>query len=215
MHMNIAVLLFFLHTTIATTIVGGVFVKREGALAKYFGLGLLLETVAFAAWGLAIVMPDMLATMVTVGAVLTLVSFLFFMRAGIDHMAPSQRMTALFIGTLFVVGTFVAGRYVFPTPKFISDEGFLFFNLAPFVQLMYVTMLLVVSMPLVAKVASLFKEGYDTLVTYTLIIQVVGAVTLITSTDPQSLLAAGWAIGIAYLLLWVTLLFGKDIWRIY
>lgn len=211
--MNLSVLLFFLHTTLATAIVGGLFLKKGGNVAKYFGIGLLLETIGFASWSLAVMMPDNLATFVTVGAVLTLVSFIAFLRAATDDINPALKNLFLVGGSIFVLATFIAGRYIFPTPKFISDEGFLMFNLAPFVQLMYVTILVMVTIPLVEKVARLFKSGYSTFVKFALGIQVVGAIVLITSTDVLSLLVAGWAIGLTYFAFWTTLLFRKDIWQ--
>lgn len=211
--MNISVLLFFLHTTLATAIVGSIFLKRGGGVAKYFGLGLLLETVGFAFWALAVMMPENLALFVTAGAVLTLISFIFLLRSGIDDVSPTARRIITVVGTLFVGATFIAGRYIFPTPKFISDEGLLIFNLAPFVQLMYVTALVVVIIPVVEKVSSLFRSGYAGFVRFALSIQAVGAIVLITSADNFSLLVAGWAIGLTYLAFWTTLLFGKDIWR--
>jgi hypothetical protein len=210
--MNLSILLFFLHTTLATAVVGGIFLKKGNTVAKYFGIGLLLEAVGFASWALAVMMPDSLATFVTIGAVLTLVSFIAFLRAATDDISSSLRTLILGAGTLFILATFVAGRYIFPTPKFISDEGFLMFNLAPFVQLMYVTILVLMAIPLVEKVAGMFRAGFSTFVKFALGIQVVGAVILITSTDSLSLLVAGWAIGLTYFALWTSLLFRKDIW---
>ena len=182
-------------------------------MAKYFGIGLLLETVGFASWALAIVMPTNLAILVTIGAVLTLISFLFFLRSGTDGMSSSVRTLAMVAGVALVIATFIAGRYIFPTPKSISDEGFLIFNLAPFVQLMYITALVLVAIPLVEKVSSLFRGGYAIFVKYTLAVQVVGAIILITSADTPSLLVAGWAIGLTYFAFWTTLLFRKNIWQ--
>lgn len=210
--MNLSVLLFFLHTMVATAIVGGVFIKKGGGVAKYFGIGLLLEAFGFASWALAIMMPANLAILVTIGAVLTLVSFILFLRAATDDISVVLRKIILVIGCLFVVATFIVGRYIFPTPKFISEEGYLMFNLAPFVQLMYVTALVLVTIPLVEKVARMFKAGFSTFVKFALGVQVVGAVVLITSTDPLSLLVAGWAIGLTYFAFWTALLFRKNIW---
>lgn len=210
--MNLSVLFFFLHTTFATAIVGGIFVKKGGNVAKYFGIGLLIEAVGFASWALAVMMPGNLATFITIGAVLTLISFIAFLRAATDDISSSLRILILSVGSLFVVGTFVAGRYIFPTPKFISEEGFLMFNLAPFVQLMYVTILVLMAIPLVEKVARMFKAGYSTFVKFSIGIQVVGAIILITSSDTLSLLFAGWAIGLTYFALWTSLLFRKGIW---
>jgi len=210
--MNISVLLFFLHTTLATAIVGGIFLKKGGNVAKFFGIGLLIETVAFASWALAVIMPDSLETFVTIGAVLALISFLFFLRAGTEDVSGSVKTLAMVVGVILVAATFVAGRYIFPTPKFISDEGFLIFNLAPLVQLMYIAALVLVAIPLIEKVSAMFRDGYATFMKYTLAIQVVGALVLITSTDTLSLLTAGWMIGLTYFALWTTLLFRKDIW---
>ncbi|PIP04182.1 MAG: hypothetical protein COW61_03090 [Candidatus Yonathbacteria bacterium CG17_big_fil_post_rev_8_21_14_2_50_46_19] len=210
--MNLSVLIFFLHTTLATAIVGGIFAKKDGNVANFFGIGLLIEAVGFASWALAVMMPDNLATFVTIGAVLTLVSFIAFLRAATDDISPSLRNFILAAGSLFVLATFVAGRYIFPTPKFISEEGLLMFNLAPFVQLMYITILVLMAIPLVEKVARMFKAGYSTFVKFALGVQVVGAVVLITSADILSLLVAGWAIGLTYFALWTTLLFRKNIW---
>jgi hypothetical protein len=211
--MNLSVLIFFLHTTLATAVVGGMFLKRGGNVAKYFGIGLLLETVGFASWALAVMMPANLPILVTVGAVLTLVSFILFLLSGTDDIAPALKRLTTVAGVVFVIATFIAGRYIFPTPKFLSDEGFLIFNLAPFVQLMYVTILVLVAIPLIEKVSALFISGYSTFVKFALGIQVVGAIVLITSTDTLSLLVAGWAIGLTYFAFWTTLLFRKDIWR--
>ena len=211
--MNLSVLLFFLHTTLATAVVGSIFLKKGGVIAKYFGLGLLLETVGFASWTLALMMPNNLAIFVTIGAVLTLISFIFFLRSGTDNLSPSARTLAMVGSIVFVIATFIAGRYIFPTPKFISDEGFLIFNLAPFVQLMYITILVLVAIPLVEKVAGLFTSKYSTFIKFALGIQVAGAIVLITNTDTLALLVAGWAIGLTYFVLWTTLLFRKDIWK--
>jgi len=210
--MNFSILLFFLHTTLATAIVGGIFMKKGGNVARYFGLGLLLQTIGFASWALAVMMPGNLATFVTIGAVLTLISFIFFLRSGTDDISPSLRTLTIVASVVFVIATFVAGRYIFPTPKFISDGGFLIFNLAPFVQLMYITILVLVAIPLIEKVAGLFKPGYSTFVKFALGIQVAGAIVLITSTDTIALLVAGWAIGLTYFILWTTLLTRKDVW---
>lgn len=210
--MSLPVLLFFLHTALATAIVGGVFLKRGNNVAKYFGIGLLLEAVGFASWSLAVMLPDSLATFVTIGAALILVSFILFLRAATDDISSSLRTLVMAMGSLFVGAIFVAGSYIFPTPKFISDEGFLIFNLAPFIQLMYVTIIVLMAIPLVEKVSKMFKAGFSTFVKFALGVQVVGAIILITSTDTLSLLVAGWAIGLTYFALWTSLIFRKDIW---
>ena len=158
-------------------------------------------------------MSDNVAIFVTIGSVLTLASFVLFLRAGIDGAAPIVKTLATAIGVAFVVAVFIAGRYIFPTPKFISEEGFLIFNLAPFVQLLYTTALVLVAIPLIGKVSAMFRDGYAIFITFALSAQVVGAIVLITSSDTLSLLTAGWIIGLTYFALWTTLLFRKNIWK--
>jgi hypothetical protein len=211
--MNILVLLFFLHTTVALALLGGRFLIRGGAFASYFGIGLLLDSGAFAAWGGALVAPDNLPILVTIGAILALISFVFFLKSGLADLPSSLQSGAVAAGAVFVAATFVAGRYVFPTPKFISEEGFLFFNLHPFVQMMYITALVLAAFPAIEKAGTLFREGNSTLVKFLLAIQVVGTIVLITNVDTLSLLVVGWCMGLAYLALWTMLLFRKDVWQ--
>lgn len=210
--MNLSVLFFFLHTVLATGVVGSIFLKKGGNIGKYFGIGLLLEAVGFASWALAIMMPDSLATLVTLGAALILFSFIAFLPAATNGVSAFLRTLILGAGTLFVLAIFLVGSYMFPTPKFISEEGFLIFNLAPLVQVMYITILVLIAIPLIEKVAGMFKAGFSTFVKFALGVQVVGAIVLITSVDTLSLLVAGWAIGLTYFVLWTSLLFRKNIW---
>ena len=211
--MNWLVLFFFIHVALAATIVGGVFMKKGGNVAKYFGLGLLIGAIGFASWGLAVMMPDNLTIFGNIGSVLVLISFIFFLWASTDNVSEPIRNLILALGIMLVVVTFIVRSFIFPTDKFISDEGILIFNLAPFVQFLYVTILVLVVIPLIEKVAAMFKAGYATFIKYALGIQVIGGIILITSADELSLLAAGWAIGLAYFALWTTLLFCKNIWR--
>lgn len=210
--MNIAVLFFFIHNVIATVLIGSIFAKKSDAVSKYFGYGLLLDAVAFAAWTVCIISPANLATFVTVGAVFFLFSLLAFLRAGTDSSSDGMRTLALIIGTLGVISIFIVGRYVFPTPKMISSDGFLFFNLHPFVQMIYIFALSLAAFPVIEKIAAKFKNGYACLMRYGLIIQTAAGIILIVCTEPFTLLVTGWVIGITYFALWTTLLMRKDIW---
>jgi hypothetical protein len=210
--MTILVLLFFAHATFAAAVIGARFLARGGTFAASFGIALLLDAMAFAAWGGALVLPDSLPILVTIGAALALVSFVFFLNAGASDMAGSLRMPVVIGGAVFVAATFVAGRYIFPTPKFVSPEGFLFFNLHPFVQLMYVTALVVAAFPAIEKAGTLFSGGMSTLVKFLLTLQVAGTIVLITNSDTASLFVAGLCMGLSHLALWTMLLFRKDIW---
>ena len=210
--MKIMVLLFFMHNTLATALLGVRFLSKGGTFSTYFGIGLLFDAVAFGAWGAALVSPENLPVLVTTGAVLALLSFLLFLKSGIVDLPSTIQTRAVAIGAIFIAATFVAGRYIFPTPKFVSDEGFLFFNLHPFVQVMYITALVIAAFPAMEKAGSMFRGGYSMLVKFLLAIQVIGTIVLITNTDTLSLIVVGWCMGLSYFLLWTMLLFRRGIW---
>ncbi|OGG50815.1 hypothetical protein A2704_06475 [Candidatus Kaiserbacteria bacterium RIFCSPHIGHO2_01_FULL_54_36b] len=210
--MNSSVVLFFVTNVIATALLGGKFISRNDSLFKYFGIGLLLDAVAFAMWTIGYVNPEQLLTFVTFGAVALLVSLVVFLYASLEQAPASTRLLVTILGGVAVAGIFYVGRYVDPANAFISPEGFLFFNLTPFVQMLYTFALALVTLPVIDLVARKFSAPYSALVRYGLIAEVVGGIMLITNKDVQTLYITGWIIGIVYLALWVTLLFNRKAW---
>jgi len=211
--MNMLVGLFFLHTVVATIILGVLFLKKTAQGAKHFGVALLLTALAFGLWGLILVFPSALTLLITLGALAALASFVVYLCVGIGGLPSMTKKALLALGVVGVVATFIAGRFIFPTQQSISEEGLLMFNLAPFVQMLYIFMLITVSVPAIEKICKMFKGGYATLVKYLLLVQVFGGIILITSVDTMVLMTAGWIIGTAYFVLWSTLVFKKDIWN--
>src|SRR3989344_9591856 len=210
--MNSSVVLFFVTNVIATALLGGKFISRNDSLFKYFGIGLLLDAVAFAMWTIGYVNPEQLVTFVTFGAVALLVSLVVFLYASLEQAPASTRLLVTILGGVAVAGIFYVGRYVDPANAFISPEGFLFFNLTPFVQMLYTFALALITLPVIDLVASKFRAPYSALLRYGLIAEVVGGVMLITSKDAQTLYITGWIIGIVYAALWLTLIFNKRAW---
>ncbi len=210
--MNPLVVLFFLHTTLATALLGGRFLTKSVPFTHYFGIALLLDALAFAVWGLALIVPGALPVLVTIGAVSALISFVFFLKAGMVDLPTSIQYPSLAAATAFVAATFYVGRYVFPTPKFISGQGFLFFNMHPFVQVMYITALLLTTFLAIERVGTVLRDRVSVLVKFLLVVQVIGTIVLITNVDTLSLLAVGWCMSLAYFALWTMLLFRKGIW---
>lgn len=210
--MNPLVILFFAHTTLATALLGGRFLSKRIPFARYFGIALLLDAVAFGVWGTALVLPAALPVLVTIGAVSALISFVFFLKAGMVDLPTSIQYPSLAAATAFVAATFYVGRYVFPTPKFISGEGFLFFNMHPFVQVMYIAGLLLTTFLAIEKIGTVVADRVSILVKFLLVIQVIGTIVLITNIDTLSLLVVGWCMGLSYFALWTMLLFRKGIW---
>ena len=209
--MNSSVVLFFVSNVVATVLLGGKFVRRNDPVFKYFGIGLLLDAIAFALWTIGYLNPEQLLSFVTFGAIAFLISLVVFFYASLQQSSVSQRSLMTLLGAAAIVGIFFVGNQS-ANSAYISPEGFLFFNLTPLVQMLYLFAFAFATIPLIDLVASKFKSPYSALVKYGLIAQVVGGIMLITSKDVQALYITGWIIGIVYFVLWTTLLFNRKAW---
>jgi len=209
--MDVLVSLFFLSTTLATLLLGVKFMRRDDGVFKNFGLALLLDAVAFAAWSFGVLQPGSLLISVTVGAVFFLASLVFMLRASVQDAQAPVRWLVTFLGAVAVCGIFLV-RHANPATASISPEGLLFFNLGPLMQMLYIFALALAALPAIDLVASKFTSWYAPLVRYGFIAEVVGGIILITSKDVQTLTITGWIIGVVYLALWVTLLFNRRAW---
>lgn len=206
--MNIAVVFFFLHNVIATFLLGMKFKAQKDNVFKFFGFALLLDAVAFAVWSFGVVRPDNLLTSITIGAVIFLISLVFFLYSAVQQNQPSTRKLLIGLGVLVVLGIFYLGN-ISPNTAYISPEGFLFFNLSPMVQMLYVFGLMLAALPAIDLVASKFKTSYASLIRYGFIAEIAGGIILITNKDANVLYLTGWIIGLVYLILWVTFLSKK------
>ena len=190
---------------------GGKFVSKKDAVFKYFGIGLLLDAVAFAFWTIGYVNAVLSLICVTFGAIALLVSLVFFLHASLRNHSASTRVWGTVLGIVAAIGNFIVGRYS-PNLAYISPEGLLFFNLEPLVQMLYIFALAFTFLPLTDLVASKFSDPYAALVRYGFIVQFIGGIMLIVMKDVQVLYITCWIIGIVYLVLWVTLLFSRKAW---
>jgi hypothetical protein len=209
--MNPLVLLFFLHNFLATLFLGMKFVRREDRVFKSFGFALLLDAVAFAVWSFGVIRPESLLICVTIGAVFFLISLVFFLNTSLQSTQTTTRWLLTAVGVVAVSGIFYIG-HIEPTTAYISTEGFLFFNLQPMVQMLYIFALTLTALPAIDLVASKFKSSYAVLIRYGFIAEVSAGIILITSNDTTVLFITGLVIGIIYFLLWTSLLFSKRAW---
>lgn len=209
--MNISVVAFFVHSVLASLFLGAKFAGRESKALKVFGYALLLDAVAFAAWLFGVLQTNHLIISVTVGAVAYLLSLVLMLNASQQESGSSTRNIVTILGLIAVGVIFYIG-HINPNFAFISNEGYLFFNLSPMVQMLYIVSLLLASMPIIHLVSSKFSSPYSTLVKYGFIAEVAGGVMLIVSSNVQVLTVIGWAVGVVYLALWSTLLFNKNAW---
>ena len=212
--MDNLIFLFFLHTTLATFLLGFKFMRRKDPVFKYFGSGLMLNAIAFAIWSVVVLLqPENLEPYVTIGVVFFLISLITYLLSGIQKMDKSIRRYISWGGLLVISVLFVLRIFVYPSNPGFSSEGLFFFDPHPIIQILEIFGLALVALPAINVLASKFTQpSYSVLVRYGFIIQVMGAIILITSTNNTLLYIAGWVIGIVYLLLWTTLLFSKKAW---
>lgn len=210
--MSSKVVLYFIGNVLATLIVGGKFVTKNDKSLKTFGVALIIDALAFALWTIGYIHQDVLLVTVTAGAVALLVSFLLFFKSSLYEAPASTRMGLGVLGAVALIAIFIIGRYS-TNSAFISPEGFLFFNLSPLMQMLYIFALVLAAVPAMNLAASKFNGWYSALVRYGFMAQVAGGIMLITSTDANTLYASGWVIGIVNLVLWLTLLMSKKAWQ--
>ncbi len=207
--MNPLVVAFFIHNTLATLFLGAKFWGKRDMVAKDFGLGLILNGVAYAVWTLAVILrPDNLNLIVTLGAIFFIASLVAYLLAGVQNITKNSRQSVMLVGTIVAVLLFFVRTFIFPSQPGFSPEGYFFFNLHPVTQVIYIFALAFTALPGIHALAAKFKQAsYSRLVLYGLIAQVMGGVMLITSTNVMLLNMMGWIMGISYLALWTTLLF--------
>jgi len=212
--MNILIVLFFLFNVFATAALGSLFIKKGAGnhVFKTFGIALLINAIAFAVWSFGVVRPESLLKCVTLGTVAFLISLVFLFYTSVQKIHASiNRKLLIILSIIVVIGLFFIG-HADPSYAYISPEGFLFFNLGPLMQMLYVFVLALTILPAIDLVASKFKSIYSIIFRYGFIAQVCGGIMLMTTKDSQVLYVTGWAIILVYFLLLITFLFNKKAW---
>lgn len=212
--MNTLVVLFFLFNVFATITLGSRFIKKGAGdpVFKTFGIALMINAVAFAVWSFGVVSPENLLICVTLGTVAFLISLIFLFYTSVQKVHTAiNRQLLIILSIIVVVGIFFIG-HADPSYAFISPEGFLFFNLGPLMQMLYVFVLALTMLPAIDLVASKFKSTYSTIFRYGFIAQVCSGIMLMTTKDSQVLYVTGWVIILVYFLLLITFLLNKKAW---
>jgi hypothetical protein len=216
--MNTTVLFFFVHNVLATLLLGGRFALKRDRTFKYFGIALLLNAVAFAVWSAAVYMKASdLDVYVTYGTLFFIVSLVFFLLSAMQNFQSKSRQMIIGLGVVLGALVLYLRAFVFPSAPGFSSEGFFFFNPHPTIQMFYIFGLILATIPAIDAVASKFKSNhYRSLFRFGFLAEVAGAIVLLTSSianpDTIALNATGWIIGVVYLVLWTTFVFGRKAW---
>ena len=209
MTMNNLVVLFFVHTTVATFILGWKFYSQNDAVIKKFGIGLLLNGMAFAVWSAAVLLnPDDLETWTKAGAVFFVGTLYFFLVAGTNDLEAKLRGKAMGGGILLLVLLVVLRGFFYPSEPYFSEAGLFYFNIHPIPNALYIAALTFAGFPAFSAVANRMSAGYALLVKAGFTALAIGSIILLVSFDEGLLYIDGWVLGISYLVLWTSLLFG-------
>jgi hypothetical protein len=137
--------------------------------------------------------------------------FLFYTSVQKIHTAINRQLLII-LSIIIVIGIFLIGNADSLTNAYVSPEGFLFFNLGPLMQMLYIFVLALTIFPAIDIVASKFKAIYSVIFRYSFIAQVCGGIMLITTKDARILNITGWVIMLVYFLLLITFLSNKKAW---
>ena len=211
--MNLLVVSFFLHNVLATLVLGVKFRSRSDSVIKNFGSAIILNSVAFGIWSVAVLMmPQDLELFITIGTLFFIASLITFLSAGLQNSNESNRKMLLLAGSVAAVIIFFMRTFIYPSQPGFSPEGLFFFNPHPIVQIIYIFALALTALPAIDALASKFTHPYSSLLRYGFIAEVMGGIILITNVDTLVLYIAGWIMGFVYFVLWTSMLFGKKAW---
>ena len=211
--MNLLVALFYIHNVLATAFLGGKFFTRKDPVLKNFGTALLLNSVAFAIWSFAVITrPDNLAFYVTLGVSFFITALVFLLNTATQNLKSDMQTKIMVVGVVFGLLFFYLRTYVYPATPSFSEEGFFFFNVHPIIQMCYIFGLLITTLPALNLVTSKFKSIFAPLIWFCFLIEIIGGIVLITTTDSQALYVSGLVMGTAYAILWLPLLLSKKAW---
>lgn len=212
--MNTSVALFFVHITLAIFLLGIKFASRKDLAFRYFGIGFILNAIAFAFWTLIVLLrPENLNPLATAGVIFFLLSLFPYFLSSMEGVDKSIRQYIQWVGLVGILIISILRLFVYPSNPMFSAGGLFVFNPQPIMQVLEIFGLGLITLPAIYLLAAKFlKPSYSLLIQYGLTAQVMGAAIMITAINDTLLNATGWIISITYLLLWTNLVFGKKIW---
>lgn len=207
---RVLVTLFFLHGAIASFITGQHFWLKKDRTVKFFGIALLFTGAAFLLWAFLVAnMLNDLRILATAAAAFLILALYTYYVAGIQHLDDSASyLTALIVGAFGALGLFILRTFVYPAHLIITSSGFLLFDLKSIVKVAYVLAISISLLPAANALAgkfeqsvlsSLFKGCFTTIA--------IGGIILAVSKDTTLILFDGIAMSVAFLMLWITILF--------
>lgn len=197
--------LFFIGSTASLLVTGFALSRGRLESLRYFGLGLMMDGIAFGIWTVAVVTkPDEgLGGWVTAGVLFFLASLILFVLTSAGRIAPRQRPILVGATIVYVVAVFMV-RVFYPSRPHFSEEGLFFFDPHGAVEALEILGLTAALLPATFEVSRRMRmrEGYVAKAAFTTLL--IGGILLIASDDRILLTIDGWAMGLALIVLLIT-----------
>jgi hypothetical protein len=157
---NISVAAFFTSCAALLGFISIFYLRQKAAIFRYFGLGLLLNAVAFLFWlYIVVVHPANIVPIVGVGVVFYLLSFISFFVATLSDIKGKARLALSSLGILFLIAI-VALRFIYAKSNpILSDNGMFWFNANQIVVYTYILAMSFSVIPAVYKVSKKIKNA--------------------------------------------------------
>lgn len=116
------------------------FLSAKKAPYTNFGFGMAAFALAFLAWGVIVgIQPtDSLELYMTLGVLPFVAGFLFLVSSATYDWLAKNRNLAMVFAVAFLVALFVLRTFVLPSDPGFSENGLIYFNAQPLIELMYV-----------------------------------------------------------------------------
>ncbi len=182
---NREVMNFFVAGTVILAVVAFRFLRTEKSTFRFFGIGLLLYSVAFAVWAFMVVLqPAELSTWTSVGVASFGVAHMFFVASATSDWSTRVQRLLLVIAATFLGALFVLRTWVFPSTPSFSENGLFYFNSEPPITLMYLLVFTGALMPAIHVVtAHIAQRNLAVLTRIFFNLTVLTAVVLLSTKD--------------------------------
>lgn len=140
MNGNTNVMGFFIIGAAIFALLSARFLSAKKAPYKNFGFGLGAFALAFLVWGVIVgVQPtESLELYMSLGVLPFVAGFLFLVSAATYDWIAENRNLAMVFAVAFLLALFVLRTFVLPSSPGFSENGLIYFNAQPLVELMYV-----------------------------------------------------------------------------
>lgn len=135
---NYLVVAFFVSTSLMLAYLGFKFLSLKRQPMTHFGMGLLFVCLAFMVWTYIVAAhPTDIETIVAIGAIPFLGSFIMFLLAAMSDITAKYRFPLFVVSGAILVGFVILRFFVYESHPGFTENGYFAFNVNPIVLYFY------------------------------------------------------------------------------